>query len=410
MDILLVTPEYPPRSIGGGGVVYENLSRQLKGKGNSINVLAGNFYNKNLIGHIENFEFRGVTVSFIPLMRFPNFRSIDFKSYTIPTALGFFSIIKGLIQRKSSVVHLHGFCHPIVDLTALACIFMRKKYILTCHGIPKTPEMHFPLKTFYNAYLSTIERIVVRKASAVTLVSPFLKKQCIRKKLVNSNMTVVPNGPSKNLEGNPKIIKSIEKTYGLKNKRIIFAIGRISHSKGFQFLVDAMQDVVRKLPDAVAIIAGEGAYKDCLADLVGIKGLSENVKLVGWISEESKAALYERSEIVVFPSIEEPFGIVILEALTKGKPIVAFDTESTLGVLRKGSSLLVPVGDSKKLAQAIISLLTDSELYRKLVVRAKEAKTYGWKKIADQYIDVYDNFAIEHTSNGKALIPQSANH
>ena len=391
MNILVITPEYPPRNIGGGGIVYKSLSEQLNHEGHSVNVLAGSFSNKSFFGKVETFPENEITINFIPLLPSPTSKKFNSATYTFPTINGIFYIIKKIIRSKDAVIHLHGFCHPIIDLAAFTCVLMNKKYVLTCHGIPKTPEsFHSLAKNLFKIYLNTIERTLTKKASALTTVSYFLKKECKAKSIVNENMIVIPNGQNDALnKSSPDYIKYIENKYSLKNRQVIFAIGRLNENKGFQFLVEAMQEVTSKLPNAVAIIAGSGPYRDQLENLVTIKGLKENVKLVGWISEETKAAMFELSDVVAFPSIEEPFGIVILEAFKMHKPLIAFNTEAAREIINDESGLLVPVGDSSKMANAIIQVITDPILNQKLVASTSLFKASSWEKITIQYLKVY---------------------
>ena len=397
MRVLLVTPEFAPISIGGGGVVYENLSKQLKLDGHQVTVIAGNFGNKELVGKVESVPVNDFSVNFIPLLPFPRSSRYDAASYTLPTIRGTFYLIKEVIQSKNKVIHLHGYCHPMINMTALFCVFLRKKYILTCHGIPKAPENSgIAAETLFKIYLQTIVKVMAKKAKAVTVVSNALMTECESKNLVNKKTIVIPNGPNTALtKVKPEVSSYTEKKYALANKKVIFSVGRISESKGFQFLIEAMQIVKSKVPDALAVIAGSGSYKPVLEDLVRKKGLSNNVKLIGWIDEESKASLYERSEIVVFPSLQEPFGIVILEALAMHKPLVAFDTQSSGEIIKKDTALLVPMGNTEELGRAIVRILTDSRLRDKLIANTNNSKVFSWKNIADQYIDVYNKFINE---------------
>jgi glycosyltransferase involved in cell wall biosynthesis len=402
LKILLVSPEYPPRSIGGGGAVYKNLSGQLASKGHSVNVIAGNFDNKNPLGKIEVSEDNG-HLSFIPLLPHPNLKKANSASYTPPTLRGILFIVKALVRNKNNIVHLHGFCHPIIEVTAFTCIVFRKKYVITCHGIPINPQtFSLPAKIFFNLYLSIIERLIVKNAVALTTVSGSLKNECISRNLINKKMVVIPNGTDSSL-ANPQanIVIAIEEKYSLQGRPVIFALGRLSENKGFHFLIKAMHTVIASVPNAVAVIAGSGPYKTQLEELIQSEGLSGNVKLVGWVSENVKAALYELSEVVVFPSINEPFGMVMLEALKLHKPLISFNTDSAREVLSPESAMLVAVGDASALGNAIVQVLTDSELKSKLVANASKANVSSWDKVANQYLDVYQ--VINEPFSQKAL-------
>jgi glycosyltransferase involved in cell wall biosynthesis len=411
MRVLLVTPEFPPISIGGGGVVYENLSKQLKLDGHQVTVIAGNFANKGLIGKVEIVPVNDFFVDFVPLLPFPRSSKYDGASYTLPTVRGTFHLIKEVIQSENKIIHLHGYCHPMINLTALSCVVFRKKYLLTCHGIPQAPENSgIAVKTLFKIYLQTVVKMMAKKAKAVTLVSNALMTECESKNLVNQKTIVIPNGINTALiKVKPEVSSYLEKKYSLKNKKVIFSVGRISESKGFQFLIDAMQIVIAKVPDALAVIAGSGSYKPVLEDLVRKKDLSNNVKLIGWIDEKSKAFLYKRSELVVFPSLQEPFGIVILEALAMHKPLVAFETPSSVEIIKKDTALLVPIGNAEELGRAIVRILTDSRLRDKLVANTNNCKVLPWKEIADQYVEVYNKF-INESAKTLYLINQPPVH
>ena len=183
----------------------------------------------------------------------------------------------------------------------------------------------------------------------------------------------------------------IEKKYSLKNRPIIFAIGRLNPTKGFQHLIVAMKDVTNKLPDAVAIIAGRGAYKKNLQTLIDHNRLSGNIKLVGWISEEEKAAFFERADLVVFPSLDEPFGIVILEAFSKHKPVIAFRTDSAVDIIsHKSDGLLIPFAEKEKLADGIIKVLENKILRHRMAQKAgMKVVKFNWKYIVEKYIGIY---------------------
>jgi glycogen(starch) synthase len=389
----MVSPEYPPRSIGGGGVVYKNLSEQLNRQGHRINVIAGNFENKNWLGKIEMLSNKNLHLSFVPLLPYPGLKNANLATYTLPTLSGLLFITKSLVKNKNSVVHLHGLCHPIIDVAAFMCLLLRRKYILTCHGIPVNIRRLNPLaKVFFSLYLGTIERLIVKNAAVLTTVSNALKNKCINKKLTNKKMIVVPNGVNAFTHSfTPQIVERIEAKYSLCGKHVIFAIGRLSENKGFQHLIEAMPHVVSVMPNAVAVIAGTGAYKEKLVELIKSNGLEAHVKLVGWVSEEDKLALYARSDMVVFPSVDEPFGIVLLEALEMNKPLIAFNTPSAKEILNDEVAIFIPVGNSDALAKAIVEVINDSKLRRKLVINTTKISITSWDKIVNKYIAVYQN-------------------
>jgi glycosyltransferase involved in cell wall biosynthesis len=330
-------------------------------------------------------------VNFVPLFPYLTLKNANLTSYTPPTARGLLFILKRLVRSKNTVIHLHGFCHPLIDLAAFSCIVMHKKYVITCHGIPKISSKTNKLaKLAFKLYLYSVERTVVQKASALTTVSSALKNECASNQLVNKKTLVIPNGANISLKPPEfKVTQELETKYAIKNKPVIFSIGRLSENKGFQYLIEAMQHVVSSVPNAVAFIAGSGTYKRQLEELIVSKRLTENVKLIGRISDEEKAAFYTRADAVVFPSTNEPFGIVLLEASMMHKPVIGFDIKSTREILSSDSALLVPVGNSLKLGRAIADVVTDPILKSELAAKSEKVKVNSWEKITDQYLNVY---------------------
>lgn len=393
MDILLVAPEYPPRHIGGGGIVYKNLARELKDKGHKVSVIAGNCHNKSVTGEVELAHDNGVPVNFLPLLPAPKSKSFNAETYTLPTGSALVFLIKELLRNNHDVIHLHGLCHPLVDAAALICILTGKKYMVTCHGIPKSPETGSPLqKILFKIYLSTLGKVLVKKAITTTTVSHSLLNECQKKGLTNKRMIVIHNGSNRDLESiTPTPNETIDKKYSLEGKNVIFTVGRLTPVKGFQYLIEAMEAVSLTCSNAIAIIAGAGPYKDALNKLISERGLSSRVKLIGKISEQEKAAFYKRCDAVVFPSLHEPFGIVFLEAFAMHKPVIAFKAASALEIIEdKKDGLLVPLGNMQGLADAITLILTDKEFKLKMAENTgSKIAAFNWKKITDKYLAAY---------------------
>ena len=173
---------------------------------------------------------------------------------------------------------------------------------------------------------------------------------------------------------------------------LIFFIGRLVWEKGPDLLVAAMPEVVRRYPQARAVIGGTGPLSAQLYEDVRRLGLQENVFLPGFVEDNIRDALYAVADVAVFPSRYEPFGIVALEAMATGIPLVT-STAGGLGEVVENdvTGLAVMPGHADALAAAILRTLDEPAQAMWRVARAQElvAEKYRWDNIAALTLDTY---------------------
>jgi glycogen synthase len=173
---------------------------------------------------------------------------------------------------------------------------------------------------------------------------------------------------------------------------LVLTWGRVQFEKGFQVLARAMSTLRQRLPGIECMIAGRGSYLPELQSQVDIEGVSDIVQLPGFLSDHELRSTIHRAACVVIPSLYEPFGIVALEALAGGAPLIVADTGGLAELVGgTGSALLFEPGNADELADRIEQLLTDPELAEKMRTRGAELldATYSWDAIAARTIDVY---------------------
>ncbi len=138
---------------------------------------------------------------------------------------------------------------------------------------------------------------------------------------------------------------------------VILAMGRLHRNKAFDVLIRAMA----MLPDAHAVIAGEGPERPELAELAQRLGVGGRIHLIGW--RQDQAALLAASNVLVCPSRHEPLGNVVIEAWSAGRPVVAANADGPMELIRPGQDgLLVPREDASALADALRAALRPNGL------------------------------------------------
>lgn len=173
---------------------------------------------------------------------------------------------------------------------------------------------------------------------------------------------------------------------------LVLAWGRVQYEKGFQVLARAVGSLRYRIGGLECLIAGRGSYLPELQSQVDVAGVGDIVELPGFVSDNQLRAATHRAGCIVIPSLYEPFGIVALEALASGAPLIVADTGGLAELVGgTGSALLFEPGNAEHLADCIERVLTDQELADGLVERGQELleATYSWQAIAIRTLNVY---------------------
>jgi phosphatidylinositol alpha-mannosyltransferase len=183
---------------------------------------------------------------------------------------------------------------------------------------------------------------------------------------------VIPNGVD---------VHSLARLHAARTGSRILFVGRPERRKGLHVLLEAFQ----RLPG------------DPTLDLVGVEleSTPPRVRAHGRVSNEQRDRLLAEADVLVAPSLAaESFGIVLVEAMAAGLPVVASDLDGYRAVLPSECGRLVPPGDADALASAIAELLGDAELRRHLgEAGRREAQRYDWSRVAERVLGVYERAA-----------------
>jgi len=372
MKIALCSDWYP--RIGGVTSHMVRLAKELQKLGHEVTIITKNGHEGAT--HEISLNVKGVNVQFLPdnILTPPNLMKLG-------------RILK---EGKFDVVHGH---HAFVP-TSLFSISLAKRLgtptVLTNHSIPFgygscvwTPISYsflFP----YRRYVNKADKIIAVSNAAADFIKHFADER---------KVLVIPNAVDDTFFNDGFDKKILNKN---RSPTILY-VGRLSHRKGLHVLVPAMKHVVKKVPNARLLIVGEGYTKGFVRVLVKALGLEKNVKLLGLAHPQQLLLLYKMSNVFVLPSIYgESFGIVLLEAMASRVPVVATDVGGISEVITDNyTGLLLKPGNSKELANAILKVLNNPNLSKKLVKNArKEVMKYRSHIIAKKIESVYEELTL----------------
>ncbi len=191
--------------------------------------------------------------------------------------------------------------------------------------------------------------------------------------------------------------EGVRSRFGLPDGPLCLTVARLQEHKGHRYLLKAIPSILASYPDAVFAIAGKpseamqeryfGELRCTAEDL----GISERVKFLGFVTEEELAGLYQETACLIHPALSEGFGLVLLEAMVFGVPVIVAAADGPRELIQDGvSGLLIQPGDSASLAEAVIRLLSSPSLARELRENsARLIEKYNVKAMVEATCEVY---------------------
>ncbi|MBI2850902.1 MAG: glycosyltransferase family 4 protein [Chloroflexi bacterium] len=291
------------------------------------------------------------------------------------------SKIKEVLGReKFDIVHLH---EPFMPMLCSATLrFSNLTNVGTFHAADGKPGYRFGWPI--GAWL--LRRRLHKLSGRIAVSKPALK---YHSKYIPGPFEIIPNGVDTE-RFNPGVAPIEKFCDGKKN---ILFLGRLEYRKGLKFLLRAFQRVKREIPDSRLIVVGPGTrLRKGYEKWVRRNQLEDDIIFIGFISEEDKPRYFKTADIYCAPSTgRESQGIVLLEAMAVGTPIVASNIDGYASVVTHGQEgLLVPPKNSAELAKALTFLLKDESLRQQMSVKGKvTAEQYSWERVARRVVDFY---------------------
>ena len=295
-----------------------------------------------------------------------------------------YKVAKRIIEREKmdfDLIHAH-FTWPSGYVGAKLKAIYKKPVVLTVHE---------EREGFLNEISSRDKKYSYswRNADKIIRVNRRDLKEFEKIGIDKSKLLSIPNGFSSDLF-KPMNINIARKELGLpRDKKILLNIANLEKYKGQKYLVDAMKNVLAKRNDVMLYIVGQGSLKNQLQSLINKYRLEDNIVLAGGNKPSKEIPLWMNAcNVFVLPSLSESFGIVQIEAMACGKPVVAtYNGGSEEVVINKKLGILVEPKDVGGLATAILKAL-DTEWDKEYILNY--AEQFTWDKIAEKIKEVYD--------------------
>ena len=287
-------------------------------------------------------------------------------------------------------VNLHGRWFPSYAKSIRFAGKHRIRSVLTLHN--GRPDGIDPLTSVAGmAYEAFYGRPVLKKVDRIIAVSQGVRDDIVRYGIPPEKFTVIHNGVDLSKMGWHAPQKRDERR-GKKERQILY-MGRLVKQKGLDTLIRAMK-IVRKSGDVRLVIAGEGAQMEPLEKLAASLGLSDSIEFPGFVEDEKVREIYAESDLFVLPSVSEPFGMVLVEAMAGGLPCIGTDVGGIPEIIEHGrNGLIVPPGSVEALASGITELLRDDEKRERMAAEAlKTARMFDWDIIAEKTERFYNEW------------------
>ncbi len=313
------------------------------------------------------------------------------KSILSAIQMPFFIISQILLSRKIAgkikpdIVHAHwGFPQGLsAKLTGLP-------YVINFYG----GEL-FPAKKFHMMWM--LNYVVNKSCRSFTVTNYYV--ELMQKIGIKRKVEAIPLGVDvKTFYPDKKGAYTTRKKYCKSGELMVLFVGRLVERKGPNYLVEAFKEVLTKVPHARLVMVGGGPMDNELKKQASSLGISQNVTFCGEITNTELPRYYNAADVFVLPSIidrhgdREGQGVVYLEAMACKTPVIGTNTGGIPDVIAKETGFLVEEKNPQELAGAIIKLLKDTKLRKKMGENAYNhvQKKFTWRSIAEKYVEIYE--------------------
>jgi 1,2-diacylglycerol 3-alpha-glucosyltransferase len=318
----------------------------------------------------------------------------------IPTALPVSSFVDQLIPKlKLDVIHTH---HPVLlgqtaatkarDYNLPLVFTFHTQYHEYTHYIPFPQEQ---VQEFLKSRVINWMREFMRKCQHIIIPSESMRSVLINDYGLVDKFTVIPTGiditPYKKANG-----AAIRAQSNWNDDKIIISAGRLAEEKNWVTLLQAFAIAQKTQPNMRLVLLGDGPQSQALQQLAGELEIADRVTFVGKVPFEDVPNYLKAADLFAFASVTETQGLVTLEAMAAGLPVVAVDASGTRDILEHGKQGLLTQNDANDLANGIINLVENSSLLGNFKTAAlRTSRSYDNTRLARKMLKVYEQAIVD---------------
>jgi glycosyltransferase involved in cell wall biosynthesis len=395
MKVLTFGWDFPPETTGGLGIACQGLTRELAHEGVEVVFVLPRSQKVNgegrfIFADVEKMvKIREVQSALVPYLGsqsivdvYDEFGRRRVYSHTLLEEVHAFAHKAAQIAREEDfdIIHAHDWTSYLAGVAAKKV--SRKPLVLHVHAtaFDQAASENIDPEVF------KIEKEAFAYADCIVTVSNFTKNIIIEKHDADpQKIEVVHNGCDTE---DPMRYEPALSELRAQGKKIVMYHGRITIQKGVDYFIDAARKVVDTDPNVVFVISGKGDMIGQIMHKVGALGLSKNVIFAGALWYEERDRMYQSVDLVVMPSVSEPFGLVPLEAIQHGTPSLISKQSGVSEVV--SHVLKVDFWDTEEMANKILAALRYPVMKEQLVKEGRrEIKRLSWKHAASKVITLY---------------------
>ena len=391
MKVLVISHMYPSTFDETAGIFIHQQVKELQRQGCEIKIISPVPWTPFPIKHLSK---KWKRYSQVPAKMIWDGIEVHYPRYlSFPKALFFassgnrmYSGIRELVNElgkdfRFDVIHAH-----VALPDGFAAMMVNRRYnrplVVTIHGQDLQTTLH------KNASCKKALAKVFEHADKIVTVSTKLKEIAKTEISFPEKIAVISNG----VDPEELVARENALTASYADYKVILSVCHLIRSKGLDINLKAVSKLVKKYPNLKYVVVGAGPEISSLRQLTHDLNLDRHVEFIGQQSHDKVMEYMEIADVFSLPSWNEAFGVVYIEAMMHGKPIVACQGEGIGDVIENNiTGLLVKPKDVESLIEAIDSLLENPHKAQEIGERAKKLvlENYTWEKNAQSYIEIY---------------------